>query len=83
MTQGDNRELLYRWFRYVRRIEDGSESIILYSGDRGPTPYAAYRLERTREGTYGLFNHRSAASIATARTLEGVLAELPNDFYSN
>ena len=78
---GDKMRLLYRWFRMERRRSPGRDECVLYSGARGPAPYACYRIARRRDGRYELRDHRSGALLAGGRTLDEVLAALPEDFY--
>ena len=78
---GEKLRLLYRWFRSERVTGDGCDACVLYSGARGRTPYAAYRVERHRDGGYALIDQRSGARIGTGRTMDKALAALPEDFY--
>lgn len=78
---GEKQRLLYRWFRYERHTQPGLDQFILYSGTRGRQPYAAYRVERYRDGLYTLVNQRTDERLATGRTLDGVLDTLPDDFF--
>jgi len=78
---GDKLRLLYRWFRYEHRTEPGRESVRIYSGARGSSPYASYRLERRRDGRYALLDNRADETLATGRTLDDVVAAIPDDFY--
>ncbi|MGE3932699.1 MAG: hypothetical protein AB7F67_05580 [Rhodospirillaceae bacterium] len=73
--------LMHRWFRHERVTADGTDAITVYSGDRGPTPYASYRFVRHRDGQYELVNARTRASLARGRTVDTVLRALPDDFY--
>ena len=78
---GEKQRLMYRWFRSERLTQPGLDQFKVYSGTRGRTPYAAYRIERYTDGTYKLFNQRTDEELASARTLDAVLDELPDDFY--
>ncbi|MBM3486858.1 MAG: hypothetical protein FJX67_09520 [Alphaproteobacteria bacterium] len=78
---GTRLTLMHRWFRHDRKMLDGRECITVYSGDRGPVRYASYRICRDPDGTYELVDGRSGRRIATARTLDAVLAALPDDFF--
>jgi hypothetical protein len=78
---GDKQRLLYRWFRSERKTEPGCDRIFLYSGARGRTPYASYCVMRHRDGRYELRDGRAGEIMATARTLDDVLASIPDDFY--
>ncbi len=78
---GDKLRLLHRWFRWERVTQDGIDRCHIYSGARGRSPYAAYRLQRHRDGTYELADGRSGEAIQSARTLDAALAALPEDFY--
>ena len=78
---GEKQKLLYRWFRSERSTRPGLDQYLLYSGTRGKSPYAAYRVERYRDGTYKLANQRSDELIATGRTLDEVLGKIPEDFF--
>lgn len=78
---GKKMRLLYRWSRSERVTKEGCDTYFLYSGARGRTPYAAYRIERHRDGAYVLFNQRSDERIAEGRTLDEVLDALPEDFF--
>jgi hypothetical protein len=73
--------LMHRWFRHERKSQDGTETIVIYSGDRGPTPYASYRFVRHRDGRYELVNARTQASLAKGRTIDAVMQALPDDFF--
>ena len=72
---------MHRWFRQERRTLDGSDSVVLYSGDRGPVAYASYRVLRHRDGGYELANERDGTSLARGRTMDSVLRALPDDFF--
>ena len=74
-------KLLYRWFRFERVTEPGLDQLVFYSGARGRTPYAAYRVDRHRNGRYSLVNHRTEEIITKSRTLNSALNKLPDDFY--
>lgn len=78
---GEKQRLLYRWFRSERVSQPGLDQCMIYSGARGRTPYAAYRVVRHRDGHYELFNQRSGASIARGRTIDEVIDRLPEDFF--
>ena len=78
---GEKLRLLYRWFRSERVTRPGLDQFVVYSGARGRTPYAAYRLARHRDGRYELCNQRSGASIAQGRTIDEVIDRLPDDFF--
>lgn len=78
---GEKQRLLYRWFRLERSTEPALDQCVMYSGARGISPYAAYRVARHRDGRYELFNQRSGDSILKGRTLDSVLKALPEDFY--
>lgn len=78
---GEKQRLLYRWFRCERLTRPGLDQVVLYSGARSRTPYAAYRVERHGDGTYKLVNQRSDELLAAGRTLDDVLDRLPDDFF--
>lgn len=78
---GEKQKLLYRWFRSERVTRPGLDQFLLYSGTRGKTPYAAYRVERYRDGTYKLASQRSDELLASSRTLDEVLDKIPDDFF--
>lgn len=78
---GDKLRLLYRWFRRERLTRPGLDQCMIYSGDRTRTPYAAYRIERYRDGHYALLNQRTDEAITEGRTLDQVLEALPDDFF--
>ena len=79
---GDKLRLMHRWFRYeVSRGDDGGERVVLYSGDRGPTRYAAYAVGRGKDGRYVLSDSRRDRTLATARTIDAALEALPPDFF--
>ena len=78
---GEKQRLLYRWFRSERLTRPGLDQFVLYSGTRGRTPYAAYRVERYRDGIYKLANQRTDEFLAEGRTLDDVLGHLPDDFF--
>ena len=74
-------QYLYRWFRFERVTEPGLDQLVFYSGARGRTPYAAYQVNRHRNGRYALVNHRTGETITESRTLHSALNKLPDDFY--
>lgn len=78
---GEKLRLLYRWFRSERITEPGLDQYLIYSGDRSRTPYAAYRIDRHRDGQYHLFRQKTEESLVTARTMTDVLDKLPDDFF--
>lgn len=78
---GEKQKLLYRWFRSERITQPGLDLYKVYSGARGRTPYAAYRVERYSDGTYRLLNQRTDEVLAEDRTLAAVLDKLPDDFF--
>ena len=78
---GEKQKLLYRWFRCERTTRPGLDQYVLYSGTRGRTPYAAYRVERGGDGIYRLVNQRTDETLAEGRTLDAVLDKLPDDFF--
>ncbi|MEE2954886.1 MAG: hypothetical protein VX780_02020 [Pseudomonadota bacterium] len=78
---GVKQKLLYRWFRFERVTEPGLDQLVFYSGARGRVPYAAYRVDRHRNGLYALVNHRTGETITKSRTLNSALNKLPDDFY--
>ena len=78
---GDQQHLLYRWFRSDRITAKGCDALVLYSGARGRSPYAAYRVERRRDGGYALLDQRSGEELRTGRTLDAMLDALPEDFF--
>lgn len=73
--------LMHRWFRHERATADGTDAITVYSGDRGPRPYASYRFVRHGDGRYELFDARTRASLARGRTVDAVMQALPDDFF--
>ena len=78
---GRKQRLLYRWFRCERKTEPGLDFYLVYSGARGRTPYAAFRFERRRDGRYWLLDGRNSEIIADGRTLDDVMARLPENFF--
>lgn len=78
---GKKQRLLYRWFRSERKTEPGLDFTLVYSGARGRIPYAAYRLERRRDGRYWLLDGRTSEAIADGRTLGTVIDRLPENFF--
>ncbi|MEK9683787.1 MAG: hypothetical protein VW226_04500 [Rhodospirillaceae bacterium] len=78
---GEKQRLLYRWFRSERKTEVGLDVYMIYSGTRSQTPYAAYRIERHREGVYHLFNQRTDEKIKTGRRIMEIIDSIPDDFY--
>ena len=76
---GDKVRLTHRWYR-SEPSADGA-GVTVYSGDRGPLPYAAYRIARQPDGTYELADARSGARLAAGRTIDAVVAALPDDFF--
>lgn len=81
LALGQKQRLLYRWFRCERNTEPGLDVYLVYSGTRGRTPYAAYRFERRRDGRYRLLDGRTHEAVAEGRTLDDVIARLPDNFY--
>lgn len=77
----DKLGLMHRWFRWEQMQRDGCEQYAIYSGDRGPRRYAAYRIARNRDGGYQLIDHRGGDVLATGRVIDAVLDALPADFY--
>lgn len=78
---GGKLRLLYRWFRWERITGPDADRCHLYSGARGLSPYASYRVSRKPDGVYELADGRSGDVIENARTLDAALAALPEDFY--
>ena len=78
---GEKQRLLYRWFRSERVTRPGLDQCVVYSGARGRTPYAAYRVARRRDGRYELSNQRTGATLAEGRTIDEVIDRLPEDFF--
>ena len=78
---GEKQKLMYRWFRSERITQPGLDQFKVYSGTRGRTPYAAYRVERFGDGTYKLFSQRTDEMLAEDRTIDAVLDKLPDDFF--
>ena len=78
---GDKLKLMRRWFRCERRQESGHDCFVVYSGDRGPTPYSLYHIVRNADGSYNLVDPKRAKTLASARTIDVVIDALPNDFY--
>jgi len=76
---GDKVRLTHRWYR-SERSPDGA-IVTIYSGDRGPVPYASYQIAREADGTYRLTNTRTGSRIAAARTIDSVLDAVPDDFF--
>lgn len=76
---GDKVRLTHRWYR-SERSADGA-GVTVYSGDRGPLPYASYRIARQPDGTYQLTDARSGTLLAAGRTIDAVVAALPDDFF--
>jgi hypothetical protein len=76
---GEKVRLTHRWYR-SERSADGA-SVTVYSGDRGPLPYASYRIARQPDGSYALADARSGKRIAEGRTIDAVVAALPDDFF--
>jgi len=73
--------MMRRWCRCERIEKNGREIYVLYSGDRGPLPYASYQLIRRDEGSYILEDGRTEEHIADGRTVDAVIDALPDDFY--
>ena len=78
---GERQRLLYRWFRAERVTRPGLDQYLVYSGDRTRTPYAAYRIERYRNGEYRLMRQRSDECLLSARNIDDILNKLPDDFF--
>lgn len=74
--------LMHRWFRCERLEAGGADGFALYSGDRGPRTYVSYQLVRQPGGSYELIDPRGDdVPLATARTIDGVIDALPEDFF--
>ena len=78
---GYKQRLCYRWFRYERSREPGHDQFVIYSGARGRTPYASYRIERHPDARYSLSSQRTGKKLATGRTIQSVIKHLPDDFF--
>lgn len=78
---GAKLKLMRRWFRFDRGECAEGEEIRLYSGDRGPARYSAYRIVRRRDGRYVLLPERSDDAIWETRSIDAVIDALPQDFY--
>ena len=78
---GDKMRLLHRWFRGDRITGRDGDGFAIYSGDRGPKPYASYRIVRFADGAYGLLDGISGDALATGRTVDAVMEAIPDDFY--
>jgi len=77
----DRLRLMHRWYRCERTLREGLDTFLIYSGDRGPARYSAYRITRRRDGRYELASERTGQTITIARTIDLVLDALPDDFY--
>ncbi len=77
----DKLKLMHRWYRSERRSVSGSDQIAIFSGDRSNMPYASYRIARQNDGAYHLSDHRTGRLLATARSIDPILAAIPGDFY--
>ena len=78
---GEKQKLLYRWFRSERKKEREKDICIIYSGTRGLSPYAAYRIERHQDGSYHLLKHKINKKIFVGRSINQIITKLPDDFY--
>jgi len=78
---GRKQRLCYRWFRYERSSQPGLDQFVIYSGARGRTPYASYRIQRHPDAHYTLSSHRTKENIASGRTIQSVIDHLPDDFF--
>lgn len=78
---GAKLKLMRRWFRYDQGECAEGEEIRLYSGDRGPARYSAYRIVRRRDGRYVLLPERTDDPIHEARSIDAVIDALPQNFY--
>ncbi len=78
---GEKQKLLFRWFRCERKTEPGRDQYMIYSGTRSRTPYAAYRIERRKDGTYHLMEQRTDTEIAAGRIIGDVITKIPDDFF--
>ena len=73
--------MMRRWCRCDHLTGDDGEEFALYSGDRGRQPYASYRIVRRDDGVYVLSDGRTGDAIVEGRTIDSVIAALPDDFY--
>ena len=78
---GEKQTLLYRWFRCERKQEAGLDQYMIYSGTRSQTPYAAYRIERRKDGSYHLMEQRTDTELVCGRNMDDIINQLPDDFY--
>ena len=78
---GVKQKLLNRWFRSERSKKRHKDICIIYSGTRGISPYAAYRIERHRNGSYHLLEHKINKKIVEERSINRIIAKVPDDFY--
>lgn len=73
--------LVHRWFRMERHSDADLDAVVVYSGAQGPFPYVAYRITRSARGVYTLYREITGEELARARSIDGMIAALPNDFY--
>jgi hypothetical protein len=78
---GDKLKLMRRWYRCERQQGSGHDRFVVYSGDRGPTPYSVFHIVRNPDGSYALFDPKADKTLVSARTIDAVIDALPNDFY--
>jgi hypothetical protein len=81
---GRKLRLMHRWFRYERREEDsgdGADCYMIFSGDRGPRTYVSYSIWRLYDGGYELRDPQRKQLLASARSIDGVIDALPDDFF--
>lgn len=81
LALGEKQKLLYRWFRTERNTEAGLDQYCIYSGARTKTPYAAYRIERHRDGEYRLCRHKTDEELIRSRSIHAVIEAIPDDFF--
>ena len=78
---GDKLKLMRRWFRHEIVRGDDGDVAQLYSGNRGPTRYAHYRILRDPSGSYTLLDGSSDEQIHEGRTIAAVIDAIPDDFF--
>ncbi len=68
-------------FRCERKQKAGLDQYMIYSGTRSQTPYAAYRIERRKDGSYHLMEQRTDTELVSGRNIDDIISQIPDDFY--
>lgn len=78
---GEKLRLMRRWFRHELGKRDGCAEARIYSGDRGPLQYAAFRILRCRDGMYALFRDKDKEPLIRTRTIDAAINAIPDEFF--